>query len=264
MMAREPAWRIFAFEFNDSMFVPKTGQEKETNYILTRMGAKVNRVLISGIIENKNIINENTFITGIVNDRTGTFHISADKNYSPLKVWSYLFSIEPPVRVLLVGKVRSYGESKNLDIRVENITECDSFIEDYWRLSAAINLVERIKIMKLALSEEKDKLLNMGYSEESLNSIFAAIENFKDTKIDAYLKTIREMFGISQEEKNPEDVILQLIESLDFDGKGARYEDVVENALKEGFERTRVDEIIDSLLERGLIYEPSVNIFKKL
>lgn len=263
-MGREPAWRIFAFEFNDSMILSKTGEEREANYIITRQGAKVNRVLISGILENKNIMNENTFITGIVNDRTGTFHISIDKNYSPPKAWSFLFSAEPPVRVIIVGKVRFYGESKNLDVRVESIAECDSFMEDYWRTSAALNLLERMRIVELAITEGKEKMIGMGYDENSLENIFFAIENFKDPKMDVYRETLRDIFGIKVEEKDPELIILDLIGRLDFDGKGAKYEDIVENALKEGIERTRVDEIIDSLLEKGLVYEPSVNIFKKL
>ncbi|MBD6955725.1 MAG: hypothetical protein ACPLVI_03725 [Thermoplasmata archaeon] len=263
-MAREPAWRIFAFEFNDSMFLPKTGQEREANYIITRMGAKINRVLVSGILENKNIMNENTFITGIVNDRTGTFHISADKNYSPQKAWAFLFGAEPPVRVILAGKVRSYGESKNLDLRVESIAECNSFVEEYWRVRAALSLMERIRIMQMASTEGKEKLLGMGYGESYVDNIMMALENFKDPKIEIYLKTVRGIFGIKEEETDPEAIILELVGKLDFDGKGARYEDIVDNAVKEGIERSRIDEIIDSLLEKGLIYEPSVNIFKKL
>ncbi len=264
MMAREPALRIFAFEFNDSMFLPKMGEEKEANYVITRMGAKINRVLISGILENKNVFNENTFITGIVNDRTGNFHISVDKNYSPQEAWSFLFNREPPVRVILVGKVRSYGESKNLDLRVESISECDAFMEEYWQVIASINLLRRINLMRNVRNESRENLLRMGYSDNEIDNALLAIENFKETMEDKYVATIKNMFGITTEEKDPETIILNMIEKLDFDGKGARYEDIVENAKKENMDRTQVDEIINSLLEKGLIYEPSVNFFKRL
>ena len=263
-MAREPALRIYAFEFNDSMFLPKSGQERETNYIITRMGAKVNRVFISGILENKNILNENTFITGIVNDRTGNFHISIDKNYSPYRVWTFFLNKEPPVRLALVGKVRSYGESKNLDLRVESVIECDSFIEEYWQIWASLNLIRRINLMRDIKNESEENLKKMGYMEDEIENAKLAFENFKEIRIEKYVETLRNIFGIESGARDPEEIILELVGKLDFDGKGAKYEDIVENAKNENLDRAQIDEIINSLLEKGLIYEPSVNFFKKL
>lgn len=269
MMVREPAWRIFAQEFNDSVILEKKGEEKEANYILTRLGAKVNRVFVVGIMENRNVMNENSFITGTVNDLTGTFHFSADKNYSSPSAWKFLISKEPPARVALVGKVRTYGESKNLDLRIEAIVECDEFLEEYWKLSAIKNMLYRIQIIReLNSSGDKKTLEKLGYPQNYIESISMAIEMFKDPRIDSYINTVRQLLGVQEKEEiaeeDPEKDILDLIEKLDFDGKGARYEDIVENALKLNMERSAVDELLNNLLEKGLIYEPSVNFFKKL
>lgn len=267
-MAREPAWRIFALEFNDSVVLEKKGEEKEANYILTRLGAKVNRVFLVGIMENKNVLNENSFITGMVNDLTGTFHFSADRNYSSPSVWKFLNSREPPVRVALVGKVRTYGESKNLDLRVETIVECDEFLEEYWRLSAIKNLLYRIQIIREFNSSDKSTLEKLGYPKSYIENISQAMEIFKDSRIDSYMDTIRQLMGVQEKkeiiEEDFEKEILDLIVKLDFDGKGARYEDIVENASKLNMERSAVDEMLNNLLEKGLIYEPSVNLFKRI
>ncbi len=268
-MTREPAWRIFAQEFNDSIVLEKKGEEKEANYILTRLGAKVNRLFLVGIMENKNVMNENSFITGSVNDLTGTFHFSADKNYSNPSVWKFLSSNEPPNRVALVGKVRTYGESKNLDLRVETIMECDEFLEEYWKLSALRNMLYRIQIIhEIQNNSDRKTLEKLGYPSNYLESITLAMDIFKDQRIDAYMNLARQLMGIQGEienrEEDPEKNILDLIEKLDFEGKGARYEDIVENASKLNMERAAVDETLNNLLEKGLIYEPSVNFFKKL
>ncbi|MDP8011704.1 MAG: hypothetical protein ACP5F1_00250 [Thermoplasmata archaeon] len=266
-MTREPAWRIFAREFNDSIVLEKKGEEKEANYILTRLGAKINRILVVGIMENRNILNENSFITGTVNDLTGTIHFSADKNYSNPSVWKFLTSRDPPVRIALVGKVRTYGESKNLDLRIENIAEVDELMEEYWKLTAIRNLLYRINIIReLQNSTDKGTLEKLGFPKTYIESSSLAIELFKDLNIDFYLTMVKELIGMKVEEKNenidPEKSILDLVEKLDFDGKGARYDDIMENALKFNFERSQVDEILNSLLDKGLIYEPSVNYFK--
>lgn len=267
-MAREPAWRIFAREFNDSVILEKKGEEKEANYILTRLGAKVNRVLVVGILENKNVLGEGTFITGIVNDLTGTFHISVDKNYSSQSAWKFLQSKDPPVRVSFVGKVRTYGESKNLDLRVETITECDEFLEEYWKLSAIKNLLYRIQIIKeIENGTDENTLKKLEYPKTYIDNVILAKNTFNDFKVDSYTGMVKQLLGIQEENKNqsdPEKVILDLIEKLDFDGKGARYEDIVENSTNMNMDRSMVDEVLNSLLEKGLIYEPSVNFFKKL
>ncbi len=94
-----------------------------------------------------------------------------------------------------------------------------------------------------------------------------ALEMFNDFKIEDYSNLVKELLGLKTEEKeqeDPEKKFLEMIEKLDFDGKGARYDDIIENASKLNFERSLVDEILNSLLEKGLIYEPSVNFFKKL
>ncbi|MGC8663222.1 MAG: hypothetical protein ACP5SF_02050 [Thermoplasmata archaeon] len=267
-MTREPAWRLFAMEFNDSLVLEKKGEEKEANYILTRLGAKVNRIFLVGIMENKNLLNDNTFATGTVNDLTGTFHFSADKSYSPSSVWKFLLTAEPPVRVALIGKVRTYGEAKNLDVRIETVQECDEFLEEYWKLSAIKNLIYRMQIAReIANNADKSTLEKTGYSKNYIDNISMALEMFNDFKIEDYSNLVKELLGLKTEEKeqeDPEKKFLEMIEKLDFDGKGARYDDIIENASKLNFERSLVDEILNSLLEKGLIYEPSVNFFKKL
>ena len=50
MKAREPAWRVFASEFNASTLKIKGEGEKAPSYVVTPLGAMVNRLFIVGIL----------------------------------------------------------------------------------------------------------------------------------------------------------------------------------------------------------------------
>jgi RPA family protein len=63
--------------------------------------------------------------------------------------------------------------------------------------------------------------------------------------------------------ENPhEPVILSLCESLD-DGKGAPWEDIVADAAKKGVKEEQVEECLNALMDKGLIYEPVLGRLKR-
>src|SRR5256885_14068540 len=47
---REVAWRLFASEYNDTTLEMDGGGERPPSYIVTPLGAKVNRVFVVGVI----------------------------------------------------------------------------------------------------------------------------------------------------------------------------------------------------------------------
>ena len=49
-MKRQPAWRVFAGEFNDSTFEIKGEGDMTPSYVVTPLGAKINRVFIIGVL----------------------------------------------------------------------------------------------------------------------------------------------------------------------------------------------------------------------
>ena len=50
MNAREVAWRVFAEEYNSSVLEHKGEGEKPVSYIVTPLGARVNRMLVVGVV----------------------------------------------------------------------------------------------------------------------------------------------------------------------------------------------------------------------
>jgi len=47
---REVAWRLFASEYNDATLEMDGGGERAPSYVVTPLGAKVNRVFVVGVI----------------------------------------------------------------------------------------------------------------------------------------------------------------------------------------------------------------------
>ena len=69
----------------------------------------------------------------------------------------------------------------------------------------------------------------------------------------------------SDESEVQEKLIFEIITSLVEDNMdGVIYEDVQEKACEHGLERAQVEEYINSLVDKGMIYEPSIGIFKTI
>ena len=60
-MKREPAWRIFAGEYNDSTVEIKGSGEKTPSYVVTPLGCKVNRLFAIGVLTDVENVSEDGY-----------------------------------------------------------------------------------------------------------------------------------------------------------------------------------------------------------
>ena len=58
--------------------------------------------------------------------------------------------------------------------------------------------------------------------------------------------------------------VLEIIATLDKDGKGAPWEGILEAATSRRVPKDALEESINSLLDKGLIYEPILGRMKKI
>src|SRR2546428_10884082 len=103
---REVAWRLFASEYNDATLEMDGGGERAPSYVVTPLGAKVNRVFVVGVITD--VENVGTDIQPMwrarVSDPTGTFRIYAGQ-YQP-EAAATLSKLKPPVFGAIGGQSR--------------------------------------------------------------------------------------------------------------------------------------------------------------
>jgi len=198
MNLREVAWRLFAEEYNSSV-LEHTGQgEKPVSYVITPLGAKVNRMLVAGVVTDVEDVGEpgKPRYRARITDPTGTFYVSAGE-YQPEAAMS-LSKISPPAFAAVVGKSRAYSPEegvKYLSIRPERIREVDADARDYWVLETARRTLVRIEAVSEGLRighPTAADLVRLGYPEQLSDGVVRAIEYYKDIDVERFRGTVRD------------------------------------------------------------------------
>lgn len=297
MNIRETAWRLFANELNSSSASMKGEEEMSPFYVITKLGSVVNRVLVAGVLtEKENIGNEEEPLwRGRIQDVNGSFFINVGK-FQP-EAASAIAEIEAPSFVAVVGKVRTYTADDGrvfVSVRPETMIEITEDTRNQWILSAAQSLWERLlrmrKAMVLSSTSEKD-LVEAGFTEEEANGIDLALNQYGMPESSTYIKTIQDAlrmllpdktidFGFPEEagpdeidiepgqtiaeRQDMEDAVLRIIIELDRDDRGAPRDELERAAEAEGISAIELEEISDALMDKGLIYEPDLKRLKHI
>jgi len=196
-MKRETAWRVFAGEYNDSTFEIKGEGEMKPSYIVTPLGAKVNRVFVIGVLTDvENVSEGGDLVRARISDPTGVFTMYSG-SYQP-EVTDMLKKIEVPAFVAVIGKVRTYTPEDGtlyVSIRPEKILEVTADVRDKWILETCKNTKDRIEAILEALKLEKASefdLKKLGLSKELCEGITAAIEHYGQIDLEKYVQLIHE------------------------------------------------------------------------
>ena len=295
-MNREVAWRLFAGEYNDTTLeVPGTG-ERAPSYVVTPLGAKVNRIFVVGVITD--VENVGTDMQPMwrarVADPTGTFQVYAGQ-YNP-EAAAVLSKLKPPVFGAIVGKSRIYSPEPGrvyTSIRPEAVKEVDETVRDFWILEACRSLKKRLDAAAEAKKMDpvtKEALVKVGVKVAIADGLVQASAHYGMAELSRYTAMLAEALRYLLPEyrealppevvpevserpaKSPEpepreadeEKVLAVVASLDKDGKGAPWEGILDAAAKAGVTKEHLEEAINSLLDKGLIYEPVLGRMKKI
>ena len=189
-----------------------------------------------------------------------------------------------------------------MSVRPERIMEISEETYLEWVLDAAKSTWNRLKNMKRACGipdATAETLMEMGAGPAEAEGIIYALENDEPPSSEAYLATIQSAlrkllpeenidFGFpdagdggpdeimldaggtqqaspAQGERSKaaaEDAILRLLEELDITGEGAPRVEVERRAEEMGISSIELEEISNSLMDKGLIYEPNLRTLK--
>jgi RPA family protein len=146
-MKRETAWKIFAGEYNDSTVEIKGEGEMAPSYVVTPLGAKVNRLYIIGVLTDLENVSENgELIRAHISDPTGVFTLYSGQYQQ--EATDALSKIEVPAFVAVIGKARTYKPEEGtfyVSIRPEKIMEVSADIRDKWIIETCKNTRDRIE-----------------------------------------------------------------------------------------------------------------------
>ncbi len=302
MNARETAWRVFATELNSTTLEIKATEEKQPSYIVTPLGAKINRVLVAGVMTEKENIGseEEPMWKARIQDVSGSFYINVGR-FQP-EASAAIADIEIPSFVAAVGRVRTYTTDDQrvfVSVRPEHIVPIDESVRNEWILETAKSTWKRLKDTKKVLgmgdATEQD-LIKSGMSPTEAFGITYALDNYgqmPDSTL--YLKTIQAALRMLLPDRDVdlgfpedysdepdeieipengessgnnaaqlEDMILRLLEELDTDGKGAPREELERRAEAEGISSIELEEVSNTLMDKGLVYEPNLRYLKRI
>ena len=192
MNGREVAWRVFAGELNNSSLPEKGDEEFSPSYLITPLGARINRVYIVGVItdlENVGSPEEPNWRARIT-DPSGTINISAGK-YQP-EAAARLAKIPVPSFAAIIGKVRVYSPEDGvmyISISPEIVKSVDKELRDAWVLDSSKALKHRLE----AYSEAKkmstpsaEELVDLGYSKNLAQGIISAMDHYGEVPLEQY------------------------------------------------------------------------------
>jgi RPA family protein len=199
MTERELAWRVFAGEYNATTAQLEPEKEREPGYLITPVGAKINRVYVVGVLTDVEKIEKNGNVNyrARVSDRTGVFYIYAGQ-YDP-NVINVLSTLEPPKYVAVIGKSRMYSPNENttyVSIRPERIVEVDKSIRDNWLLDAAKSLKTRLEALTEAKSMEPpavEKLEKLGFGPTVAAGIIESLKHYDQPELEQYRNMLVEI-----------------------------------------------------------------------
>lgn len=298
---RETAWRVFSNELNTSTLEIKATEEKMPSYIVTPLGAKINRVLIAGTLTEKanSGSDDEPMWRGRVQDVNGVYYLNVGRFQQD--ALAAMADLEPPCFIAAVGRVRTYTNEEGrtfVSVRPERIVRIDEATLNEWLLDTAKSAWTRLKWMKEVVSLPDAKvpdLIKMGMSPVEAEGMLYALDNYEGMPDSSmYLKTIQNAlrrllpekevdFGFPEGvDDNPdeididnggsdeanhgqmEDIVLNLLDELDVDGKGAPRDELERRAEAEGINSIELEEISNILMDKGLVYEPNLRYLKRI
>ncbi len=282
-MIREIAWRIFAGEYADSSLEHGSQGERAPSYVITPLGAKVNRLFLVGVITDVEDVGSETqpMWRARLSDPTGVFHIYAGQ-YQP-EASSTLSRIEPPAFAAVMGKARTYSPEEGVvytSVRPEMVKVVDAKLRDYWILDCSRDMKSRIEAMEEAqkmTSPTVDGLVALGCRKSLAEGIVLSLQHYGKVDLGRYRAmlndAVRYLLPEYQEEveareeagdDEEEILVLEVVSALDRDGKGAAWDEIVETAKKKRMAKEKLEEITNRLLDRGLLYEPILGKIRRI
>ncbi len=287
-MQRELAWRIFAGEYTDASLEHSSGEERAPSYVITPLGAKVNRLFLVGVITDvEDIGGDGQSMWRVrLTDPTGTFQIYAGQ-YQP-EAAAMLSQVKPPAFAAVMGKARTYSPEDGViytSVRPEMVKLVDAPLRDYWILETAQEMRKRLEALKEAEAMDPatvDGLVALGYRQGLSEGIVLALQHYGKVDLDRYQSmlhdAVRYLLPEFQEDgsasaaaaakKEPdteeERLVLEIVETLDRDGKGASWDEIVDAAGKKGLSKEQLEEITNRLLDDGSLYEPILGKIRRI
>jgi len=299
---RQAAFHMLASEFSDSTLNEKGSGEFDPSFVITKLGSKVNRVIVAGLLERlepRETSNGSTLYQGQIRDPSGVYYFSVgDYASDTMRELALELSARveggEPILMLMTAKSRLFQTEEGAiytSLRPEEACEIDSNAYAVWLTKACNDTLERMKNFTDSLDHEPtiESLTKAGIPSNMVNGLVASRNHYGDIDLEHYNLNIMQSLDIAEGkieaattppqqpltpiedgEKaesvvNDEDELSEILLELvkKLDqGDGVDFETLITNASARGYERSMTEEKIESLSDEGSIHEPAFGWFR--
>ncbi len=192
--------------------------------------------------------------------------------------------ITPPAFCAIMGKARTYSPEEGVvytSVRPEMVKLVDTKLRDMWVLEAGREMGKRLDAMQEAQAMSPattDGLVALGYKQSLAEGIVLSLQHYGKVDLARYRNMLTDAIryllpeyqkgtveGPEEVEDNEEEqLVLEIVSNLDRDGKGASWDEIVGTAKKKGMVKEKLEEVVNELLDRGLLYEPILGKIRRI
>ena len=272
---RQPAWIMLASEFGESTLNEKGSGEFDPTFVITKLGAKVNRVTVSGLVERlelRETSNGSQMYQGQLRDPSGLHYFSVGEYASESMkefIVQLLDKVESgePILLSMTAKARWYQTDEGAvytSLRPEEaaIVSRDRYAS--WLVRACAATLSRLDQHQKSLNCEptKEAMLSEGISPEMVDGLLAAQPHYGQIDTEGYRLNVMQALDIAEgkmaaattapptlslseptsddeasgDDEELQSVILECIQAMD-NGEGVDFESLVRNLSARGFTR---------------------------
>lgn len=298
-ISRQPAHLLLASEFGSATLHEKGPGEYDPSFIITKLGAKVNRVVAAGLLERleqRETSNGATLYQGQLRDPTGLHYFSVgDYNSEMMRElshqWVERLNDGEPLLVMMTAKTRWYQTDEGAvytSLRPEEACVVSREVYANWLLDACQSTMVRMNEHTASLEVEPTA---DAYNRAGLaSSLLVARNHYGEVDLEPFKLNLMQALDIAEGRLEaattpppmmslPSDegesggegggegsadleaFLVQVVGHLD-QGEGVDFDTVLKNAVARGHVREKAESVLDELLESGRLDEPRFGWFK--
>ena len=203
---------MLASEFSDSTLNQQGSGEFDPMFIITKLGAKVNRVIVAGMLERldpRETSNGSTLWQGQLRDPSG-LHFFSVGDYAPESMRELTIQLSSRIEdgesimLLMTAKARYFQNEEGAvytSLRPEEAAIVTREVYRNWLVSACKGMLERMDMQEKAISLEKttNALAAAGIPENMREGLLLAGEHYGEVDTEPYRLNIMNALDIAED-----------------------------------------------------------------
>jgi len=203
---------MLASEFSDSTLNQQGSGEFDPMFIITKLGAKVNRVIVAGMLERldpRETSNGSTLWQGQLRDPSG-LHFFSVGDYAPESMRELTIQLSSRIEdgesimLLMTAKARYFQNEEGAvytSLRPEEAAIVTREVYRNWLVSACKGMLERMDMLEKTISLEKttDALAAAGIPENMREGLLLAGEHYGEIDTEPYRLNIMNALDIAED-----------------------------------------------------------------